>query len=225
MEFKCLGWNRKGELRKIEGTGVIEDMKNPAKLGISYSYGEKDVWLQLSATFDLYVREITFFWLMGWRENYLLLFLFCSQCFLTPRTGSCPLTTWTPPWSTPAQTSSDSSTSTSPGSWAAHGPCRIRLSRKPERSLQKIILMWAGWLLADSRAVTKLCNRAAWWGCSWQEGEDVRASVPGKSFSFSFSCWRLDVFTQLVLLQQCKCLQYNKTACFSVCYRRSLWNS
>ncbi|XP_029309800.1 apolipoprotein Da, duplicate 1 [Cottoperca gobio] len=28
----------KGELRKIEGTGVIEDMKNPAKLGISYSY-------------------------------------------------------------------------------------------------------------------------------------------------------------------------------------------
>lgn len=32
--------NRKGELKKIEGTGVIEDMKNPAKLGISYSYGE-----------------------------------------------------------------------------------------------------------------------------------------------------------------------------------------
>ncbi|XP_035527073.1 apolipoprotein Da, duplicate 1 [Morone saxatilis] len=28
----------KGELRKIEGTGVIEDLKNPAKLGISYSY-------------------------------------------------------------------------------------------------------------------------------------------------------------------------------------------
>ncbi|KAM3604416.1 uncharacterized protein V6R79_010871 [Siganus canaliculatus] len=28
----------KGELRKIEGTGVIEDMKNPAKLGITYSY-------------------------------------------------------------------------------------------------------------------------------------------------------------------------------------------
>ncbi|XP_061550507.1 apolipoprotein D-like [Phycodurus eques] len=28
----------KGELRKIEGTGVIEDQKNPAKLGISYSY-------------------------------------------------------------------------------------------------------------------------------------------------------------------------------------------
>ncbi|KAG7470455.1 apolipoprotein D-like [Solea senegalensis] len=28
----------KGELRKIEGTGVVEDMKNPAKLGISYSY-------------------------------------------------------------------------------------------------------------------------------------------------------------------------------------------
>ncbi|XP_034469754.1 apolipoprotein Da, duplicate 1 [Hippoglossus hippoglossus] len=28
----------KGELRKIEGNGVIEDMKNPAKLGISYSY-------------------------------------------------------------------------------------------------------------------------------------------------------------------------------------------
>ncbi|XP_026230855.1 apolipoprotein Da, duplicate 1 [Anabas testudineus] len=27
-----------GELRKIEGIGVIEDMKNPAKLGISYSY-------------------------------------------------------------------------------------------------------------------------------------------------------------------------------------------
>uniref|UniRef100_A0A3Q3FCC4 Apolipoprotein D n=1 Tax=Labrus bergylta TaxID=56723 RepID=A0A3Q3FCC4_9LABR len=28
----------KGELRKIEGIGVIEDIKNPAKLGISYSY-------------------------------------------------------------------------------------------------------------------------------------------------------------------------------------------
>ncbi|XP_037131450.1 apolipoprotein D-like isoform X2 [Syngnathus acus] len=28
----------KGELRKIEGTGVIEDQKNPAKLGISFSY-------------------------------------------------------------------------------------------------------------------------------------------------------------------------------------------
>ncbi|XP_070700869.1 apolipoprotein Da, duplicate 1 [Pempheris klunzingeri] len=28
----------KGELRKIEGTGVIEDPKNPAKLGITYSY-------------------------------------------------------------------------------------------------------------------------------------------------------------------------------------------
>ncbi|XP_061587177.1 apolipoprotein Da, duplicate 1 [Cololabis saira] len=28
----------KGEVRKIEGTGVIEDMKNPAKLGITYSY-------------------------------------------------------------------------------------------------------------------------------------------------------------------------------------------
>ncbi|XP_057713951.1 apolipoprotein D-like [Corythoichthys intestinalis] len=28
----------KGEVRKIEGTGVIEDMKHPAKLGISYSY-------------------------------------------------------------------------------------------------------------------------------------------------------------------------------------------
>ncbi|KAM8728907.1 apolipoprotein Da, duplicate 1 [Acanthopagrus latus] len=28
----------KGDLRKIEGTGVIEDLKNPAKLGISYSY-------------------------------------------------------------------------------------------------------------------------------------------------------------------------------------------
>lgn len=28
----------KGELRKIEGTGVIEDIKNPAKLGITYSY-------------------------------------------------------------------------------------------------------------------------------------------------------------------------------------------
>ncbi|XP_029381214.1 apolipoprotein Da, duplicate 1 [Echeneis naucrates] len=28
----------KGELRKIQGTGVVEDLKNPAKLGISYSY-------------------------------------------------------------------------------------------------------------------------------------------------------------------------------------------
>lgn len=28
----------KGEIKKIEGTGVTEDMKNPAKLGISYSY-------------------------------------------------------------------------------------------------------------------------------------------------------------------------------------------
>uniref|UniRef100_A0A3Q3XJT1 Apolipoprotein D n=1 Tax=Mola mola TaxID=94237 RepID=A0A3Q3XJT1_MOLML len=28
----------KGELRKIQGTGVVEDMKNPAKLGISFSY-------------------------------------------------------------------------------------------------------------------------------------------------------------------------------------------
>ncbi|KAM9844659.1 apolipoprotein Da, duplicate 1 [Aulostomus maculatus] len=28
----------KGELRKIEGIGVTEDLKNPAKLGISYSY-------------------------------------------------------------------------------------------------------------------------------------------------------------------------------------------
>ncbi|KAM7400339.1 hypothetical protein PAMA_004839 [Pampus argenteus] len=28
----------KGELREIEGTGVIEDPKNPAKLGISYAY-------------------------------------------------------------------------------------------------------------------------------------------------------------------------------------------
>lgn len=28
----------KGELKKIEGTGVIEDLKHPAKLGISYSY-------------------------------------------------------------------------------------------------------------------------------------------------------------------------------------------
>ncbi|XP_022070775.2 apolipoprotein Da, duplicate 1 [Acanthochromis polyacanthus] len=28
----------KGELRKIEGSGVIEDLKNPAKMGISYSY-------------------------------------------------------------------------------------------------------------------------------------------------------------------------------------------
>ncbi|XP_076003439.1 apolipoprotein Da, duplicate 1 [Genypterus blacodes] len=27
-----------GELRKIEGIGVTEDLKNPAKLGISYSY-------------------------------------------------------------------------------------------------------------------------------------------------------------------------------------------
>lgn len=41
--LKCLslGWNRKGELRKIEGTGVIEDIKNPAKLGITYSYGKQ----------------------------------------------------------------------------------------------------------------------------------------------------------------------------------------
>ncbi|XP_036072383.1 apolipoprotein Da, duplicate 1 isoform X2 [Oryzias melastigma] len=30
----------KGELKKIEGTGIIEDPKNPAKLGITYSYGE-----------------------------------------------------------------------------------------------------------------------------------------------------------------------------------------
>lgn len=28
----------KGELKKIEGIGLTEDMKNPAKLGISYSY-------------------------------------------------------------------------------------------------------------------------------------------------------------------------------------------
>lgn len=28
----------KGEVRKIVGTGVTEDLKNPAKLGISYSY-------------------------------------------------------------------------------------------------------------------------------------------------------------------------------------------
>ncbi|KAM6948551.1 apolipoprotein Da, duplicate 1 [Aplochiton taeniatus] len=28
----------KGELRTIEGTGVTEDLKNPAKLGITYSY-------------------------------------------------------------------------------------------------------------------------------------------------------------------------------------------
>ncbi|XP_030607709.1 apolipoprotein Da, duplicate 1 [Archocentrus centrarchus] len=28
----------KGELKKIEGIGVVEDIKNPAKLGISYSY-------------------------------------------------------------------------------------------------------------------------------------------------------------------------------------------
>ncbi|KAM4605683.1 apolipoprotein Da, duplicate 1 [Polymixia lowei] len=28
----------KGELRRIEGTGVTEDIKNPAKLGITYSY-------------------------------------------------------------------------------------------------------------------------------------------------------------------------------------------
>ncbi|XP_045075830.1 apolipoprotein D-like, partial [Coregonus clupeaformis] len=31
-------FDRKGELRTIEGTGVTEDLKNPAKLGISYSY-------------------------------------------------------------------------------------------------------------------------------------------------------------------------------------------
>lgn len=30
-------------MRKIEGIGVTEDMKNPAKLGISYSYGEWDI--------------------------------------------------------------------------------------------------------------------------------------------------------------------------------------
>ncbi|KAL3988709.1 apolipoprotein Da, duplicate 1 [Oreochromis niloticus] len=28
----------KGEVKKIEGIGVVEDIKNPAKLGISYSY-------------------------------------------------------------------------------------------------------------------------------------------------------------------------------------------
>lgn len=32
---------RKGELRTIDGTAVVEDKKNPAKLGISFSYGTK----------------------------------------------------------------------------------------------------------------------------------------------------------------------------------------
>lgn len=37
-------------MKKIEGIGVVEDMKNPAKLGISYSYGEQHLVTTLRMT-------------------------------------------------------------------------------------------------------------------------------------------------------------------------------
>ncbi|XP_054452606.1 apolipoprotein Da, duplicate 1 [Anoplopoma fimbria] len=67
----------KSELRKIEGTGVIEDMKNPAKLGITYSYvlPYSPYWilstdyensaLVYSCTDILRIFHVDFAWILG----------------------------------------------------------------------------------------------------------------------------------------------------------------
>ncbi|XP_049454582.1 apolipoprotein Da, duplicate 1 [Epinephelus fuscoguttatus] len=66
-----------GELRKIVGTGVIEDLKNPAKLGISYSYvlpyspywilstDYTNVALVYSCTDILRLFHVDFAWILG----------------------------------------------------------------------------------------------------------------------------------------------------------------
>ncbi|KAI9544478.1 hypothetical protein NQZ68_001351 [Dissostichus eleginoides] len=67
----------KAELRKIEGTGVVEDIKNPAKLGISYSYvlpyspywilstDYVNVALVYSCTDILRLFHVDFAWILG----------------------------------------------------------------------------------------------------------------------------------------------------------------
>ncbi|KAM4552418.1 apolipoprotein Da, duplicate 1 [Odontesthes bonariensis] len=71
----------KGEVRKIEGTGVIEDIKNPAKLGISYSYvlPYSPYWilstdyvnsaLVYSCTDVLRLFHVDFAWIMGRKRS------------------------------------------------------------------------------------------------------------------------------------------------------------
>ncbi|XP_074505844.1 apolipoprotein Da, duplicate 1 [Sebastes fasciatus] len=66
-----------GELRKIEGIGVVEDIKNPAKLGISYSYvlPYSPYWilstdyvnfaLVYSCTDILRIFHVDFAWILG----------------------------------------------------------------------------------------------------------------------------------------------------------------
>ncbi|XP_068196919.1 apolipoprotein Da, duplicate 1 [Antennarius striatus] len=67
----------KGEIRKIDGTGVVQDPKHPAKLGMSYSYvlPYSPYWilstdyvnyaLVYSCTDILRIFHVDFAWIMG----------------------------------------------------------------------------------------------------------------------------------------------------------------
>lgn len=70
----CLELNRKGERKKIEGTGVIVDPKHPAKLGISYSYGERNMCVAKVWCFALikhfYADMFIFLWQIACDMNY-----------------------------------------------------------------------------------------------------------------------------------------------------------
>ena len=130
-------------------------------------------------TFYTFLR-ITFYFLCQIRRKHCRWsafdFVLCSlppQSCPTPLTGSCPLTTWTWPWCIPARTSWGSSTSTSPGSWAEHGPCRRPPLRRPWRFLPWTTSTWPGWWPAGSKDVTSFSEQQ--WKCStrgrccWQE--------------------------------------------------------
>lgn len=49
---------RKGELRTIEGNAVVQDMREPAKLGISFSYGE--YWTHVTTSARMLTLQMAF---------------------------------------------------------------------------------------------------------------------------------------------------------------------
>lgn len=103
----------KDKVRTAEGTAVIHDPREAAKLGVSFSYCEFFVLVIfivffLSSVFYFPLRDL------------------CSQLLPTARTGSWPPTTPAWPSCTLARTSSACSTSSSPGSSGGLASCLQR---------------------------------------------------------------------------------------------------
>lgn len=131
-------YNSKGKIRKAEGTAIIQDMKEPAKLGVSFSYC-KFIYLIVCDSF--------------FKHQKLTVSFFDIQLHLTPPTGSCPLTTTAYLLFIHALMFWGCFMWITPGYCHDHAFCLQRPSITPKKSSHVTTSMWAKWLLQISKDV------------------------------------------------------------------------